>query len=423
MPRALYVIGRGLGLGVAQEAALKLKETCGLHAEAFSSAEVRHGPMALVGAGFPLAGLQDDETRAGSKRWRASSVAGGADVMVAGGPGALELPTLRAIPPIEPMLMIQSFYRLANALASPAAAIRTGRRTCARSPRRSDGSALVNGRVLIDYGFVEDQAVLLDGGRIVDVVAEDDAAAARAPPRPRGECCCPASSTRRSTAAAACCSTPSRRRRHPRDRPRTSALRYHRISADPDQRRSQCRRARARAVRAAMAAGVPGVLGIHIEGPFLNVARKGVHDPAKFRGLDDSAIDLLTSLAAEDAGHACARDDHAGDDREARRGGRHGVGGPHECHYEEIRAALRHGLTGFTHLFNAMSQLAAREPGVVGAALEDPESWCGLIVDGRHVDPAVLRIALRCKRNDRFMLVTDAMPSVGTAEIIPLQGR
>jgi N-acetylglucosamine-6-phosphate deacetylase len=71
-----------------------------------------------------------------------------------------------------------------------------------------------------------------------------------------------------------------------------------------------------------------------------------------------------------------------------------------------------------------MSQLAARAPGVVGAALEDADSWCGIIVDGRHVDPAVLRIALRCKRRDRFMLVTDAMPSVGAAEkSFSLQGR
>ncbi len=92
--------------------------------------------------------------------------------------------------------------------------------------------------------------------------------------------------------------------------------------------------------------------------------------------------------------------------------------------YDEIRTALRHGLTGFTHLFNAMSQLTAREPGVVGAALDDADSWCGIIVDGRHVDPTVLRIALRCKRHDRFMLVTDAMPNVGAAEkSFTLQGR
>jgi N-acetylglucosamine-6-phosphate deacetylase len=92
--------------------------------------------------------------------------------------------------------------------------------------------------------------------------------------------------------------------------------------------------------------------------------------------------------------------------------------------YAEIGVALRHGLTGFTHLFNAMSQLTGRAPGVVGAALDDPDSWCGIIVDGRHVDPTVLRIALRCKRHDRFMLVTDAMPSVGAVEkSFSLQGR
>jgi N-acetylglucosamine-6-phosphate deacetylase len=92
--------------------------------------------------------------------------------------------------------------------------------------------------------------------------------------------------------------------------------------------------------------------------------------------------------------------------------------------YQEIESALRHGLTGFTHLFNAMSQLTGRAPGVVGAALEDANSWCGIIVDGRHVDPVVLRIALRCKPIDRFMLVTDAMPSVGAADTsFTLQGR
>jgi N-acetylglucosamine-6-phosphate deacetylase len=92
--------------------------------------------------------------------------------------------------------------------------------------------------------------------------------------------------------------------------------------------------------------------------------------------------------------------------------------------YGVIRQALDAGLTGFTHLFNAMSPLTSRSPGVVGAALEDQEAWCGLIVDGRHVHPATLRIALRCRPLDRFMLVTDAMPSVGSdASWFELQGR
>ena len=116
----LFVVGRGFGLGIAQEAALKLKETCGLHAEAFSSAEVKHGPMALVRAGFPvLMFTQRDETRAGiagtrgrvrlarrarADRWRRSR-------------GRDSLPAIASHPVIEPLLTIQSFYRMANELA------------------------------------------------------------------------------------------------------------------------------------------------------------------------------------------------------------------------------------------------------------------------------------------------------------------
>ena len=120
LANSLYVVGRGLGLGVAQEAALKFKETCGLHAEAFSAAELRHGPMALVRPGFPvLAFAQHDETREGVEALASELSRVGADVLLAGSafPGVLELPTLRAHPAIEPLLMIQSFYRLANALA------------------------------------------------------------------------------------------------------------------------------------------------------------------------------------------------------------------------------------------------------------------------------------------------------------------
>ncbi|RHW19463.1 SIS domain-containing protein [Sphingomonas gilva] len=118
--RGLYVIGRGLGLGIAQEAALKFKETCGLHAEAFSAAEVRHGPMALVGPDFPLLVFrQSDETGAGIDALVAETLARGAPVLVAGdGPaGAIRLPSAVAHPAIEPILQIQSFYRAVNALS------------------------------------------------------------------------------------------------------------------------------------------------------------------------------------------------------------------------------------------------------------------------------------------------------------------
>jgi glucosamine--fructose-6-phosphate aminotransferase (isomerizing) len=116
----LFVVGRGMGLGVAQEAALKLKETCALHAEAVSAAELHHGPMALVRPGFPvLVFSQNDEARAGVEVLARELVARKADVMIAGSrcQGALNLPAEPAHPVIEPMLIAQTFYRMANALS------------------------------------------------------------------------------------------------------------------------------------------------------------------------------------------------------------------------------------------------------------------------------------------------------------------
>jgi N-acetylglucosamine-6-phosphate deacetylase len=179
------------------------------------------------------------------------------------------------------------------------------------------------------------------------------------------------------------------------------------------------------AVRAAIESGVPGVLGIHIEGPFLNVERKGVHDPAKLRELDGSGLGLLTSLRGGKTLVTLAPEMTTPRIIESLTAAGVVVSAGHtNASYAQIATALRHGLSGFTHLFNAMSQLTGREPGTVGAALDDPGSWCGIIVDGLHTSPVVLRIALKCKPHDRFMLVTDAMPSVGTqASSFELQGR
>lgn len=169
----------------------------------------------------------------------------------------------------------------------------------------------------------------------------------------------------------------------------------------------------------------PGAIGIHVEGPFLNEARKGVHDASKFRMLDEEAAVLLSAprrnltlltLAPEETTPEMIR-----------RLSEAGVivcAGHTNATYEEVRAALEAGLKGFTHLYNAMSPLLSRAPGVVGAALEDRESWCGMIVDGHHVHPAALKIALRCKPRGKAILVTDAMPSVGSdARSFMLQGR
>ena len=287
--------------------------------------------------------------------------------------------------------------------------------------------ALVNGRVLGDTGFLDDRAVLLEGNRIVDVVADDDVRCRRAVRHDLdGHLLIPGFLDTQVNGGGGVLfnAEPTvdaiREIGHAHRRFGTTGFLPTLISDDLHIV------ARAlEAVRAAIDARVPGVLGIHIEGPYLNVARKGVHDPAKLRGLDEGAIGLLTSLRGGRTLVTLAPEMTTPDIISKLSAAGVVVSAGHtNATYDEIRTALRHGLTGFTHLFNAMSQLTGREPGVVGAALDDADSWCGIIVDGHHVAPAVLRIALRCKRHDRFMLVTDAMPSVGTDEkSFQLQGR
>ncbi len=117
--RNLFVLGRGIGLGAAQEAALKLKETCGLHAEAYSAAEVKHGPMALVGPGFPvLMFAQPDQTEAGTLALADEFRSRGARVWLASRQPQADLPLATAPhPACAPLLLVQSFYRMANALS------------------------------------------------------------------------------------------------------------------------------------------------------------------------------------------------------------------------------------------------------------------------------------------------------------------
>jgi N-acetylglucosamine-6-phosphate deacetylase len=179
------------------------------------------------------------------------------------------------------------------------------------------------------------------------------------------------------------------------------------------------------AVEAAIAEDVPGVLGIHIEGPFLNEHRKGIHDSDKIRALDEEGYAVLTSAKSGrtivTVAPECTTPEMIARLVDA------GVivsAGHTNGTYEEVKAAIAAGLSGVTHLFNAMSPLGAREPGVVGAALESDSTWCGIIVDGQHVSPATLKLALRCKPHDKFILVTDAMPSVGSqSKAFTLQGK
>lgn len=179
------------------------------------------------------------------------------------------------------------------------------------------------------------------------------------------------------------------------------------------------------AVDAAIEAGVPGVLGIHIEGPFLNTDRRGIHRAEKIRTLDEEGFAALTSLKRGKTLVTLAPERTTIDAvRRLIAAGVIVAAGHSNATYEQAVAGVEAGITGVTHLFNAMSPLTSRAPGLVGASLERDELVCGIIVDGHHVAAATLRIALRCKPAESLMLVTDAMPSVGhDADTFMLQGK
>ena len=182
------------------------------------------------------------------------------------------------------------------------------------------------------------------------------------------------------------------------------------------------------AVAAAVDLGVPGILGIHLEGPYLNAERKGVHSPTSIR-LPTTSEDLshlfesfppdlikLMTLAPERVSPEFIQ--------QLTQDGMIVSAGHTAATYEQMQVALAHGVTGFTHLFNAMSPMTSREPGVVGAALDHADSWCGLIVDGHHVHPVTLRQAIKAKLRGKMILVTDAMHTVGEgAGRFDLMGR
>jgi N-acetylglucosamine-6-phosphate deacetylase len=168
------------------------------------------------------------------------------------------------------------------------------------------------------------------------------------------------------------------------------------------------------ATRQAIADGVPGVIGIHLEGPYIAPARKGTHDANKFRVPDADEIAMAASLDNGVTLLTLAPERVPLDSiRALVERGVIVAAGHTAATYEEARAGLEAGIRGFTHLYNAMSPLTGREPGAVGAALEDRGSWVGIIADGVHVHPASLRVALATKPQGKVMLVTDAMPPVG----------
>ena len=279
-------------------------------------------------------------------------------------------------------------------------------------------AALANARVLVDEALRDDVAVLVDGDTIVDIVANDDprVAACAEVVDLRGHLLLPGfidvqvnggggvlfndaptvETVRRIGAA---------HRRYG-----TTGFLPTLISDDAGRMRAAID-----AVARAIDEGVPGVLGIHLEGPYIAPARKGAHDAAKFRALDDAELELVCSLRNGVTVLTLAPDQvPPARVRELVARGVIVCIGHTAADYAQARAALDAGARGFTHLYNAMTPLQGREPGVVGAALDDASSWCGLIVDGHHVHPAALRVALAAKPRGKAMLVTDAMPPVGS---------
>jgi N-acetylglucosamine-6-phosphate deacetylase len=170
-------------------------------------------------------------------------------------------------------------------------------------------------------------------------------------------------------------------------------------------------------VDAAIAAGVPGIAGLHIEGPFINARRKGVHDPALIRPLAPELVELvcrprrgvvMLTVAPEQVA--------AGQLRQLAAAGVVLSAGHSDASFEQAAAGFAAGIGAVTHLYNAMSPLQHRAPGMVGAALTHDGVRCGVIADGVHVSAPALEVAWRCKGADRLMLVTDAMPSAGMAD-------
>jgi len=278
--------------------------------------------------------------------------------------------------------------------------------------------ALVNGRVLLDDGFHDDVAVLVDGsGRIQGLVPEGQARIEAGKVRDLGGGWLLPGFIDVQVNGGGGVLFNNDTRPEAIDAIGRAHRRYGTTSFLPTLI-SDTAEVMERAIagtREAIAAGVPGVLGIHLEGPYLAPARKGTHDAARFRVPDAAELAMATSLDNGVTLVTLAPEQVPADAIRAMVARGAIVCAGHTAGtYEQIRAGLEAGVRGFTHLYNAMSPLQGREPGTVGAALESREAYCGMIVDGVHVHPASLRVALAAKPRGTLFLVTDAMPMVGS---------
>jgi N-acetylglucosamine-6-phosphate deacetylase len=171
----------------------------------------------------------------------------------------------------------------------------------------------------------------------------------------------------------------------------------------------------AEAIAQAIDEAVPGIIGIHFEGPHLSVEKKGTHCADYIRPISDAEWKILSRQDIGEIIVTLAPETVSTEDvnRMVKLGVKVCLGHTN-ADYQTAQQAIDAGASGFTHLFNAMSPLQGREPGVVGAALLNNHTSCGLIVDGFHVDYASCKLAIQAKPQGKVFLVTDAMPPVGT---------
>ncbi len=287
--------------------------------------------------------------------------------------------------------------------------------------------ALCGARIFTGEQFLDGHAVLVDGARVVDVLPTADVPAGYSRHDLPGGTLAPGfidaqmnggggvlfNETRTAEGVAAIAAAHARHG--------TTGL-LPTFITDRGDRRAEA----VAAVRDAVAAGAPGILGIHLEGPFLAPARKGAHDPGLIRPMADADVDTLLDTGLRTVLLTVAAE--AVSPPQIRRLAEGGVIvslGHSDASYEAAAAAADAGARGVTHLFNAMSQLGHRAPGLVGAALDHGGLWAGLIADGHHVHPAALRVALRAKQGPaRLFLVSDAMPPAGSMDdSFTLNGR
>jgi N-acetylglucosamine-6-phosphate deacetylase len=166
-------------------------------------------------------------------------------------------------------------------------------------------------------------------------------------------------------------------------------------------------------INEALTQNMPGILGVHFEGPHLSAIKKGIHNDEHIRPLSQQELDIfcrddiglkIVTLAPENVSCGTIKTLIENDVIVCL--------GHSNATYQQTVAALDAGATGFTHLFNAMSVLTSREPNMVGAALLDENSWCGLILDGHHVHSATAKLATKAKAKGKMMLVTDSMSTI-----------